>query len=471
MNKTLFAVVFALSAAGARADDFFSYGTVRCAWFDSLITPKVGTAVAGYERDQFSTWKADELHVLGLALDDGEHKALLMSFDLLGMDGEIIRRIRKSAATALGTEECYVMLTCTHTHSGPETRTSRSHPETLNREYVAELEKTVLDGARGISEWRECAVAYSSVKAPYNRNRRYVTGDNHASFLPHRPDMYPLADGSVDAELGLVYLVDRIGDPIVTVGNWAAHPLASHSPARGGLRLSADYPGFFRDYISHETGSKAMFVQGACGDLVPLEDELGTAAARDLGEALGKRAMRALVETQRNPTRYVVRNPKIGGVIVPFDAALRRKWSGKLTGEYAGLAKIPLEIQCLSVGDIAFAGMPGEIVNEIGQEIKWHSPFRRTFIAYLSTSYFDYMSPRNFLVAGGYEAQNQRIASRDALRLVVATTDALCALRESTHPDSVGKAEPYPDYLDLPLVDIPGGVKGSKLRLDFAEEK
>jgi len=363
------------------------------------------------------------------------------------------------------------MLTCTHTHSGPETRTSRSHPETLNRKYVAWLEKETLDAVKGLSDWRECAVAYSSVKAPFNRNRRYVTGDNHASFLPHRPDFYPLADGTADAELGLVYFTNRIGDPLFVLGNWAAHPLASHSPANGGLRLSADYPGFFRDYVSHETGCRTMFVQGACGDLVPQEDELGTAAARDLGVALGKRALRALVETQRNPTRYVVRSPKIGGMVVPFEATLRKKWIGKLPGEYAGLEKVPLEIQCLSLGDIAFVGMPGEIVNEIGLEIKWHSPFRRTFVAYLATSYFDYMSPLNFLVAGGYEAQNQCIAARDALRLVTATTDALCALREKTHPESLGHGEPYPDYLELPLVDIPGGVKGSKLRLDFAEDK
>ena len=111
-----------------------------------------------------------------------------------------------------------------------------------------------------------------------------------------------------------------------------------------------------------------------------------------------------------------------------------------------------LEIQCLSIGDVCFVGVPGELCAELGQEIKWHSPFRRTFIAYNSTAYFSYMGPANFLVAGGYEASSQRFGARGGLRLVSTATDALFELRESLYP-SEGE-EAYPDDCADTLVNI-----------------
>ena len=113
-----------------------------------------------------------------------------------------------------------------------------------------------------------------------------------------------------------------------------------------------------------------------------------------------------------------------------------------------------LEIQCLAVGDICFVGMPGEVCAELGQEIKWHSPFRKAFIAYYSTSDFSYMAPLNFLVSGGYEGSTQQFGSLGGLELVCTSVKAMLELRNELFPDPPG-AETYPDRLDQPLVDLP----------------
>ena len=79
------------------------------------------------------------------------------------------------------------------------------------------------------------------------------------------------------------------------IGNWAAHALTAHAPGLGGLRISSDFPGFYRRYIESETGAKAMFIQGAAGDLVTKDDEYGNAAAKRVGEEIGRASCRERV--------------------------------------------------------------------------------------------------------------------------------------------------------------------------------
>ena len=72
------------------------------------------------------------------------------------------------------------------------------------------------------------------------------------------------------------------------------------------------------------------------------------------------------------------------------------------------------------------------------------------------------ISPANFLAAGGYESQYQQFPSRDTLRLVALAADTLLAMRAAAFPEDSPGAEPYPDCLRLPLVNLPGGVKATK---------
>ena len=447
--------------------------TVKAAWFARDISCKVGTPLAGYGENDISVAKIDDLQLHGLALDDGRTKILLMSFDLLGMDVDIIRRMRHACAEVLGVDDANVLLTCTHTHGGPHTRRySRqkndgmkpdpfAKAEDIDVEYVAFLESATVDAVKNLvatGKWRECRVGFFSSQCDENRNRRYTTVENCASFNAHRRALYQLTTGIADKELGTVAFFDPVSMmPLYVVGNYAAHPLASHAPGRGGLRITSDFPGFYRRYIESETGAAAMFVQGAAGDLVPKDDELGVDASRKVGESLAKASVAALMDIERNSARFVMEKPRLCANLVTMNSRLRapyRKMFGQDTKE--------LELQVLSIGDVAFVGVPGELVNELGLEIKWHSPFKRTFIAYCATGYFGYISTLNQIAAGGYEPQSQHFASRDTLRLVSTVQNALLDLRAKLFPEDSAGDDPYPDNLVLPLVNLPGGFKASK---------
>lgn len=429
---------------------------MKYASFDCVISPEVGACIAGYGLWQHSVCKADDLHACGFCADDGASKILLVSFDLLGLNRSYSYPLREKCARILGIPVDNVMFTCTHTHSGPETRTLVAEPKMLNVEYLAKLEKTICDAVAGLSDFRECTVAYYSIQVDENRNRRYVTADNCASFLPHRKEMTPIADGIADKELGCLFFLDpKTHEPLYVVGNYAAHPLAGHAPGIGGLRISADYPGAFRDYVKSETGADAMFVSGAAGDLVPRDDELGMDSVRRTGVNLAKAALIGVIDAQRNPARFIMEDPRVGGISKYFTSPIRKKFIGHLPPDFAGMTEVSPEIQAVAIGDVCFVGVPGELCNEFGLEIKWHSPFRKAFVSYVSTGYLYYICQTNLVVAGGYEGDCQIFSTRDGVKMLQTAADAMFDLRDRLFPDDAAKEEPYPDFVKRPLVDIP----------------
>ena len=451
-----------LLLAVASLAGWLCHGGTRAAWTKEIISPDVGTLIAGYGTNDVSIAKLDDLMMTAVVFDDGDSRVLLVSFDLLGLDPEIIREIRSDAAKTLGVPAANVMLSCTHTHGGPSTRTFGllKDDARLDERYLAKMRQAVLRAIGRLKEessWREVKVGYHSVSVDENRNRRFVTADNHASFIPHRRALHRLCDSIADKELGTIALLDPVSlDPLYVIGNYAAHPLASHAPGRGGLRITADFPGFYRRYLADELGVEGMFVQGAAGDIVSKDDELGVAAARQVGVRLAMESIASVIDIQRNATRFVMDNPRVGGDLRTFKTRLRSPWRRDLVKDSA-----ELELQCIAIGDVAFVGVPGELVSELGLEIKWHSPFRRTFVAYCSTAYFGYIAPANFVAAGGLESIEQRFVTRDVLRMLGIVVDGLSDLRERIFPEDTHSGERYPDWVELPLVSLPGGVKAN----------
>jgi len=459
-TKALFTVLAAVAAicangafAGkiesARPDD----GIVRAAWTSEVISCPVGTPLAGYGPNDVSVAKADDLYLDVLAVCDGKSRVAILSFDLLGLDADTVKSLRADAAKALGTSPANVLLTCTHTHGGPHSRVF-NHKEVfadLDHGYIAMLRKAVPAAVARLGDpkgWRRVKVGYHSTSVDENRNRRHTTADNRATFCPLRRHLYKLGTGIADKELGTLALLDpETGDPRYVVGNYAAHPLDSHAPGLGGCRITADFPGYFRRYILSETGAEAMFVQGAAGDIVSKGDEQGLAAAQHTGVTLARASIESVIDIARDQAHFVMSSPRVGGVIGTFTTPLRRQWAKKL-----GQDSATLEVQCVAIGDVAFVGVPGETVSELGLEIKWHSPFRRTFIAYCSTGYFGYIAPPNFVAAGGYEGRHQRFAARDVLTLVETARNGLFNLHAALYPEAAEGGEEYPDCVNLPLV-------------------
>ena len=426
---------------------------MKIAFTERMISPEVGTAIAGYGPYDYTVARRDDLFLSVLGMDDGQRKVVLMSYDLVGIDAEWIRPVRKKIVSLWGGAESDCILTCTHTHTGPHSRKLVHLPETYNAAYMDSLADITVDAVREVlaAEWREVDAYFYSIQCDENRNRRYVGPENRCSFLPNRRDVAAIADGPCDKEMGGFFFVKPKSRQIeYIVGNYAAHPLAGHALGIAAHRISADFPGAYRRYLESEVGCKCMFCSGAAGDMVPHGDETGSAAIEEIGTHLATATLDAMIHAMRNPDCFKLENTVLQSCLEGRNYALRPHKSEFLKPLYGSITEIALDVQAVSVGDLCLIGVPGELLTELGLEMKWHSPFRKTFILYNSTDYFDYLCHGNALTAGGYEAREQRITSRGGLQLVNAAVDAAYRLYERTFPDR----SQWPENNPRPLVSL-----------------
>ena len=426
---------------------------MKIAYAEKVISPEIGIKLAGYDLNDVSVEKLDELYLSALALDDGTKKVVIISYDLLGIDEEWIKKIRAETAQVFGGAESDCILSCTHTHTGPNTRSLAVMPEILETEYLQKLKKWTVETVREIfsGPFTDTTVYFYSGQCDENRNRRFIGPENRCSFLPHRRDMERIADGVCDKEIGgLCFMNKQTGLPEYVIGNYAAHPLAGHSPGLGGLRISADFPGAFRKYIKAETGASCMFLSGAAGDMVPHGDETGSEAIRKVGVRLASDAIAGMIVATRNSSSFRLENETLQSCIETREYAVRATKVDKMPPAYKGKKTVQLDIQLLSIGDICLIGVPGELLTELGLEMKWHSPFRKTFILYCSTAYFCYLCHGNALVSGGYEGGAQWLDSHGGLKLVNTAVEGAYKLYQRTYPDP----EQWAENRNLPLVSL-----------------
>ena len=228
---------------------------MKIAYSEKIIPTEIGVTIAGYAPYDTTVEKLDELYMTMLVMDDGNKKIILISYDLLGIDANWLNDIRSGVAAVFGGSPADCMISCSHTHTGPQTREYVGIPEILNLECLKTVKQLSIDTAKEIAarEFIETEIYFYSQNCDKNRNRRYIGPENRCSFLPYRRDMEPMSNGVCDKEMGgLCFINKATQQPEYIIGNFAAHPLAGHCPGIGGHRISADYPGIFRNYIKSE---------------------------------------------------------------------------------------------------------------------------------------------------------------------------------------------------------------------------
>ncbi len=402
--------------------------------FQKIITPELGVKLGGYGPDDISVAIHDDLMLSGICLDDGFRKVLLISYDLLGLDREYVCKIRRACAELIGGAESDVMLTCTHTHGGPHTRNNSRAK--INHDYMKLVVSQTLEAVREIKDFTECSVYFHSGKCDANINRRITFSHNVCVQLSDRHDLEPLADGFRDQELGMLIFCDTETKlPVHILVNYAAHPLASHAKGRAGLTVTADYPGVLREIVKSETGAECTFICGAAGDMFPKDSEVGFEALAPMARQLARGVIHGLIDATRNPDNFRIANPILKTSCESFRAKFRK--GNRIERYYPNQTEIDNEVQLLAIGDtVCLVGVPGELLAEVGQEIKWHSPYRKAFIMYNSTAYMSYICHGNAIIAGSYEAAVQPLEQRAGLKLLNCAVDGMYKLIDFPNEES-----------------------------------
>ena len=392
------------------------------------ITPSGKTLLAGYGPNVPAAGVHDPLQVCGVFLEDSrKQRMLLMSCDLLGLDAPFIRKLRKTAGDILHIPPTAVLISCTHTHSGPQTRSMAGcTPDTA---YLKKLEGKLEKALRTLPQPKEeCDVYRYSGYCEENINRRVILPDNRCISLPYRKELQPLAKGIRDCELSfLLFTSGKDHSLRYLICNYAAHPLTCQSDGLSGHLISADYPGVVRRSLREQLGIDSMFVSGACGDLHPAGFESGFDRTEELGKIIAGELIRNISDALRQPERFRCKDPHIEYREAKCRLKIRKSppCEERELPLYKNRSEVTVPLAFAVIGDTALVGVPGELLAEPGLEIKWHSPYRQTMILYNSTGYLSYICHANAFLSGGYETVTSHLEPLSALKLVHCAAETL----------------------------------------------
>ena len=165
------------------------------------ITPPVGIDLCGYvDRIGPSTGVHDDLFVRGLYLQLDEERLLWLHCDLIGVSQEQVQRLREACLVEFGLYPSQVIVSATHTHSGPATIYLRGCGE-VSTTYLAQLDNRLLEAARGAMAHPEAvSLHFAEGRCQLARDRRRVSGYQHVD--DHLPSLaFNRSDGSCLAVL------------------------------------------------------------------------------------------------------------------------------------------------------------------------------------------------------------------------------------------------------------------------------
>jgi neutral ceramidase len=427
------------------------------------ITPPPGMPMGGYFELRLNTGIHDPLLAKALVLEEDGVKAALVACDLESLPHEFVDAARRLIEKTTGLRGDHVLISATHTHTGPE----MSHqfldqvegaPAQVAKEYrtalpgkIAEVVKLADANLRPARAW-----AATGREGSLSFNRRYLMKDGTVRFNPGKlnPEIVrPM--GPIDPDVSVVYFDSEDAKPLATFVNFALH-----LDTVGGTDYSADYPSTLGRLLAGYKGPEMLtvFTIGCAGNVNHLDvnsalPQTGQYEASRIGTTLAAAVLKTFrklspvegplavhrevvklpvqevktgeVENARNLLRRAIRQ---GDKDIPF-LDLVRAYKALNVAEYQG-RPIEAEVQVMSLGnDLAWVGLPGEIFVELGLAIKLASPFPYTIVSELSNDVIDYVPDQKAFAQGAYEVITARCQPGCGEVLVDAATRLLLNAR------------------------------------------
>ena len=458
--------------------------SLRIGVAEADITPPEGFPLAGYYFERLATGVRDPLKAKAVVFRGSGREAAFVVADLTGVSRDLYLEVRKQAAAKTGIPAEHIVLSATHSHTGPDyyrhlydylgkpaaDSDSSPYPQKLVDGIVTAIGEAHASAAPSIIE------AGSAIQQkPVSFNRRFLMQDGSIRTWQRLDSPQVLrAAGPIDPEIGLLMIrgpEDRA--PRGLVSNFALH-----LDTVGGTLWSADYPYFIEQSLRKALGPKVVSVFGAgtCGDINhadPVATERNS--TETIGNALATTIVAGLpdlkpVENQGFQVRStVVQLPmaevteqdleraqqllpaaKAGEKVEFFDqvaaykaAVLDRLQHAKpresltdfvslgVSHAWGGIGKtLPVEVTTMTIGnEVALVFLPGEVFVDLGLAIKRGSPYRTTLVIELSNCVETiYIPTRAAYAGGGYEVTNSLVEPGSGEMLVEA---ALRSLRDS----------------------------------------
>ena len=397
--------------------------TLKAAVAKVDITPPSGLAMYGFldriQTNKVSTGTLDPLFARILLLEAGEKRLVLVTLDLGRTFNESeLAQMRQEVKRVAGV--CCLIVTASHTHSGPNVLDS--YPGDRAPEWEASALKKIVAGvSEAAGHLVEVRIGTGRGEVYIGYNRRQVHPDGSVSMLWTNPEKHPTFP--VDPTVLVLRIDDSQGKPLALLVNYACHPVVMGSD---NLQYSADFVGTMASTVeaAFDHAPLCFYLQGGDGDINPyyattaLSD--AAIAKRDwTGKQLGDEVVRVANGIHTEPAHEPALDFADDAMSFPFrwDAKTFRTGLLKVYGprvfeDHADLLAhdpppdhLQLHVTTLLLNKrIALIGLPGEPF--VNFQINWRDqcPVQDAFFLGYTNGYFDYFPTIEAAAQGGYGA-------------------------------------------------------------------
>jgi len=434
------------------------------------ITPPQGLELAGYPHyPRNNTGFHDPLYAACMYLNNDGVEVAMVTLDLLFFSKKHVKTVREKVEALCGIPGSHVMISCSHTHSGPWA-SGRLDIESLEagkeqpHEYVADLIQKIVfiisdAKANAFPASFGCGTALCGAESGIGGNRRIPGG-------PHDPLVSVMAVKDEAEKIRGIFV------------NYTLHPTFIHEWSNV---CTADYPCYLKMEIEErEPGVVVGFSQGTSGNQSSRYYRQGESydEAERVGRTLGKAAHCVLAKIQWTKELPI----KVAGAIqelelrnfgteealmeqVAHDEAVykdlyARYGDSKIREEYylwqnanlkllgsedqLGYVRMqkkgikvelledeaPAEIQIFRLGGLCVIGLPGECFVEYGLYLKAAAGFGMVVVNELTNGVLPgYLYTPESLVTGGYETDTSMLGEGFGRKLIDKVLDTVALVK------------------------------------------
>ncbi|CAN5533371.1 hypothetical protein BH11PLA2_BH11PLA2_39350 [soil metagenome] len=415
--RTLLLLILLVSPLAAQT-------TYRVGTASQVITPQQPTWMAGYaNRKEPAKGKQHDLFVKAVAIEDSDkHRVVLLTSDLCGIPRNLASDVTAAVMKRTGLPREAIMLTCSHTHSGPVVRENlmdmydmpAAAREAVTAYYPVLRDAMIETIVKAMADLQPAILDIGSGKTDFAMNRRQ-SGAKGVTIGKN-------PDGPVNHTVPVLRITNAKGEVRAVIFGYACH-----NTTLSGLEWSGDYAGYAQANIEATyPGALALFWIGCGADANPMPR--GTT---ELTKEHGKKLADAVSATLKTPMQRLTKpvTAKYEEIALDYDAlppreqlttdststnfALKTRANRFLNQIAAGM---PLDanyahypVQAWRFGDeLQWLALGGEVVVDYALRLKketkgtlWVTGYANDVMAYIPSE--------RVLKEGGYEADSSMI--------------------------------------------------------------
>ncbi len=384
------------------------------------ITPPIGVEKIGWLKVIVSDEVLSPLFARVAIFRSAQTQIAFVQLDTLFIAWDEVVTIRSGVESEYDFPGGQVMISATHNHAGPAV--AQAGDVQKNDAYAQFLvSQVIIAFGEALANLVEVEVGYGHT-CEWNvaHNRRVVLRDG--TVRTHGTFDDPLSlylEGPVDPQVAVLAARSKRGEILGILVNFACHP-THHG---GDTMIDAGYPGVLAEKLRQAGCPLTLFLNGSSGNLHTADpkfggrdqsaEEVGEILARDVSgvleglnysDAVDLRACSKIIELPYRQVTDAEIQGKVHGAQRFIDPAIYDRAMSELTAKITRRNGIlPVEIQALSLGEVIFIGVPGELFVEFGLQIKQHAYPLQAIVVSCANGRLGYIPTEEAFTRGGYE--------------------------------------------------------------------